>query len=96
MDLLEKVRDSLSQVVHSETGIDVVQMKLVRDLQVQKDGKVKLTFRPYSIYCSSGFRQGIKIKKAVKSVPGINGVCIKVDGHIHAKRLEELLGAVNC
>ena len=95
MDLLEKVRKSLSQVVHPDTGMDVIRMKLVRDLKVNRDGTVKLTFRPYSIYSSSGFRQGIRIKKAVKSVPGVNAVYVKVDSHIHAERLERLLGVVN-
>jgi metal-sulfur cluster biosynthetic enzyme len=95
MDLLEKVKECLSQVVHPETGMDVVRMKLVRDLKVHKDGKVELRLRPYSIYCPIGFRQGIKIKKAVKSVPGVNGVHVKVDGHINSERLEKLLGVVN-
>ena len=95
MDLLEQVKESLSQVVHPETGMDVIRMKLVRNLKVHKDGKVELTFRPYSMFCPMGFRQGIRIKKAVKSVPGINGVQLKVDGHIHAERLEKLLGVVN-
>ena len=95
MDLLKKVNESLSQVVHPETGMDVIRMKLARGLRIHKDGKVELTFRPYSMYCPLGFRQGIRIKKAVKSVPGVNGVHMKVDGHIHAERLEKLLGVVN-
>jgi hypothetical protein len=42
-----------------------------------------------------GFQQGMRIKKAVKSVPGINGVQVNVDDHIHAERLEKLLSVVN-
>jgi metal-sulfur cluster biosynthetic enzyme len=95
MELLDKIKESLSQVIHPETGMDVIRMKLVRDLKVHKDGKVELRFQPYSIRCSNGFRQGIKIKKAVKSVPGVNGVLVKVDGHICAERLEKLLEVVN-
>ena len=95
MDLLKKVKEGLSQVVNPETGMDVIRMKLVRNLKVHKDGKVELTFRPYSMFCPIGFRQGIKIKKAVKSVPGVNDVHVHVDGHIHAERLENLLGVVN-
>ncbi|MGD8313411.1 MAG: iron-sulfur cluster assembly protein [Syntrophobacterales bacterium] len=95
MDLLGRVKESLSRVVHPETGLDVIHMKLVRDLKVHNDGRVELRFRPYSMYCPSGFRQGIKIKKAVTSVPGVNGVNVKVDGHICAERLEKLLGVVN-
>ena len=95
MELLDKVKERLSRVIHSETGMDVIRMNMVRDLKVHEDGKVELRFRPYSIHCSIGFRQGIKIKKAVKSVPGVNGVHVKVDGHICAERLEKLLGVVN-
>ena len=95
MDLLAEVRERLSQLVHPETGIDVIQMKLVQDLKVHKNGKVELTFRPYSIYCPTGFRQAIRIKKAVKSVPGVNGVYVEVDGQLHAERLEKLLSVVN-
>lgn len=95
MELLDKIKESLSQVIHAETGMDVIRMKVVRDLKVHKDGKVELRFRPYSMRCSNGFRQGIKIKKAVKSVPGVNGVLVKVDGHICAERIEKLLEVVN-
>ena len=95
MELLDKVKESLGQVIHPETGMDVIRMNLVRDLKVHKDGKVELRFRPYSIHCSIGFQQGIRIKKAVKSVPGVNGVHVKVYGHICAERLEKLLGVVN-
>ena len=95
MDLFKKVKESLSQVINPETGMDVIRMKLVRNLKVHKDGKVELTFRPYSMFCPIGFRQGIRIKKAVKSVPGINGVQVNVEDHIHAERLEKLLSVVN-
>lgn len=95
MDLLGRVKESLSRVVHPETGMDVMRMKLVRDLKVHKDGKIELRFRPYSMYCPAGFRQGIEIKKAIKSVTGVKGVHVKVDGHICAERLEKLLSVVN-
>ena len=95
MELFDKVNDSLSQVVNPETGMDVIRMKLVRDLKVHKDGKVELTFRPYSMFCPIGFRQGIKIKKAVKAVSGVNGVYVKVEAHICAERIEKLLSVVN-
>ena len=95
MDLLAEVRERLSQVVNPETGMDVIRMKLVRDLKVHKNGRVEVTFRPYSMFCPIAFRQGIKIKKAVKSVPGVNSVYMNVDAHIHAARLEKLLGVVS-
>ena len=74
-----------------ETGLDVMSMKLVRDLQVGENGRVNLTFRPSSVICPLGFQLGIDIKEAVQRVEGVNGVDVVVDGFIRADRLMNIL-----
>ena len=91
MDLLEKIKESLTQVIDPETGMDVIRMKLVRDLKVGKEGDVELTFRPSSVLCPLGFQLGINIKEAVLDVPGVKSVRVHVDGFIHADKLRTLL-----
>jgi metal-sulfur cluster biosynthetic enzyme len=91
MDLEGKVKDALRDVIDPETGLDVMVMRLVRDLQVREDGRVKLTFRPSSVICPLGFQLGIDIKEAVQRVEGVNGVDMVVDGFIHADRLMNIL-----
>lgn len=91
MDLQERIEHSLAQVIDPETGMDVVRMKLVRDLKVDENGNVELTFRPSSVLCPLGFQLGINIKEAVQDVPGVKSVQVHVDGFIHAEQLRAIL-----
>ena len=91
MDLLEKIKESLTEVIDPEMGMDVMRMKLVRDLKVGQDGEVELTFRPSSVLCPLGFQLGINIKEAVLKVPGVKSVQVHVDGYIHAEQLKKIL-----
>jgi len=94
MSLLKKIEESLCQVIDPEMGMDVMRMKLVRDLKVGQDGDVELTFRPSSVLCPLGFQLGINIKEAVLDVPGVKSVRVNVDGFIHADQLRTLLAEI--
>ena len=91
MDLLEKIKKSLTQVIDTETGMDVMRMRLVRDLKVDRRGDVELTFRPSSVLCPLGFQLAINIKEAVLDVPGVKSVQVNVDGFIHGEQLKKIL-----
>ena len=41
----------MSKVIDPETGIDVVRMRLVEDLEVDEAGRVRYRFRPSSPFC---------------------------------------------
>jgi ATP-binding protein involved in chromosome partitioning len=89
--LLEKVTERLSRVKDPETGMDVVGMKLVRDLKVGEGGDVELTFRPSSVLCPRAFQLGIDIKEAVRAVPEVRRVHVEVEGFIQAEYLKRIL-----
>jgi len=91
MGLLQKIEESLAQVIDPEMGMDVMRMKLVRGLKVGQDGDVELTFRPSSVLCPLGFQLGINIKEAVLEVPGVKSVHVHVDGFIHGEQLKKIL-----
>ena len=91
MGLLQKIEKSLARVVDPEMGMDVMRMRLVRDLKVGQHGDVELTFRPSSVLCPLGFQLGINIKEAVLDVPGVKSVQIHVDGFIHGEQLKKIL-----
>ncbi|MBE9534379.1 MAG: DUF59 domain-containing protein [Proteobacteria bacterium] len=91
MELIEAVEEKLRQVIDTETGMDVMRMKLVRDLKVGQGGDVELTFRPSSVLCPLGFQLGINIKETVLEVPGVKNVQVHVDGFIHAEQLKKIL-----
>ena len=91
MGLLQKIEKSLARVVDPEMGMDVMRMRLVRDLKVDQHGDVELTFRPSSVLCPLGFQLGINIKEAVLDVPGVKSVQVHVDGFIHGEQLNKIL-----
>ncbi|MBW1980733.1 MAG: DUF59 domain-containing protein [Deltaproteobacteria bacterium] len=95
MDLKKQVERSLGAVIDPETGMDVIRMKLVRDLEVDDDGNVSLTFRPSSVVCPLGFQLAINIQQAVKSVAGVKRVQVNVDGFVHAAQLKKILADLN-
>jgi metal-sulfur cluster biosynthetic enzyme len=95
MGLPENIEESLAQVIDPETGMDVMRMKLVRDLKVGQEGDVELTFRPSSVLCPLGFQLGLNIKEAVLGVPGVKRVQVHVDGFIHAEELKKILGEMD-
>jgi len=95
MELMEEVEEKLRQVIDPETGMDVMRMRLVRDLTVDESGNVELTFRPSSVLCPLGFQLGINIKEAVKSVSRVKSVQVHVDGYIHSDQLRTILAEMD-
>ena len=89
--MVGEIEEKLRQVIDPETGMDVIRMRLVRDLRVGQEGDVELTFRPSSVLCPLGFQLGINIKQAVLDVPGVKSVRVNVDDFIHADQLRTLL-----
>lgn len=86
-----KIIEKLKSVIDPETGLDVVQMELIRDLQVSEDGTVNLTFRPSSPFCPLAFKLGLDIKQALRGLEGVSRVSIDVDGFVYAEQLKQIL-----
>ncbi len=91
MKLEQRVIGALRSVMDPEMGRDVWSMRLVRDLLVGEDGRVRLTFRPSSTACPLGFSLAVRIKEAVGKVPGVSGVDLRVQGFDRAQELDALL-----
>ena len=95
MDVLEQIKERLTQVIDPETNMDVVRMKLVRDLKVKERGEVELTFRPSSVMCPLGFQLAITIKEAVQAVRGVRNVRVEVEHFVHAEQLKQILESMD-
>jgi len=84
------IKEKLSKVIDPETGLDVGRMDLVHNLQVE-GGYVTLVFRPSSPVCPMAFKLAADIRDAVRSVPGVSRVTVKVENLHRAAELESLL-----
>jgi len=90
-DLRIRIIARLTQVIDPETGVDVIRMRLVENLQIQKDGFVSYRFRPSSPLCPLAVSLPVRIKKVVAEVKGITGQEITVVGYVGADDLNQLL-----
>jgi len=91
MTIKQKIEDALRGVIDPGTNLDIMRMKLVRDLSINQDGRVSLTFRPASPVCPLAFKLAYDIKKAVRQTQGVNEVEVKVAGYNRADELMEVL-----
>ncbi len=92
MELEQKIRERLSQVMDPETGVDVIRMRLIEDLAADdRTGRVRYRFRPSSPVCPIAVHLALDIKRAVAEVPGVTAQEIEVVGYVGADALNDLL-----
>jgi metal-sulfur cluster biosynthetic enzyme len=91
MLLKEKIEDALRQVIDPETSMDVMRMQLIKNLKVNEDGSVSLTFIPTSPHCPLGFQLAISIHEAIKKVNGVSKVKVDVENFVRADELKNIL-----
>ncbi len=97
MELEQKIRERLSQVIDPETGVDVIRMRLIEDLEVDdQTGRVRYRFRPSSPVCPIAVPLALDICQAVAAVPGVHGQEIEVVGYVGAEALNSLLAEQPC
>jgi metal-sulfur cluster biosynthetic enzyme len=92
MEIEQAVREQLQHVIDPETGVDVLRMRLIEDLDVDSEtGQVSYRFRPSSPLCPLAVHLALSIRDAVGSVPGVTEQAIEVVGYVSADELNALL-----
>jgi metal-sulfur cluster biosynthetic enzyme len=92
MELKEAIIERLRGVVDPETGVNVVRMRLIEELNVDREtGRVRLKFRPSSPLCPLAVHLALGIRDAVAEVPGVTGQEIEVVGYVGEAGLNALL-----
>jgi metal-sulfur cluster biosynthetic enzyme len=92
MELEQAVKERLQQVIDPETGVDVVRMRLIEDLHVDRQsGRVSYRFRPSSPLCPLAVTLALTMRDAVAVVSGVTEQEIQVVGYVGAEELNALL-----
>ena len=89
--LRDRVVEGLKRVIDPETGLDVVRMGLIRDLQVTPEGRVSLKLRPSSPVCPLIFPLAFGVKEALEGIEGVKGVQLTVIEHDMADEVNRFL-----
>lgn len=96
MTLRERILMRLVDVIDPETGVDVLRMRLVEDLDVDEaTGLVTYCFRPSSPLCPLAHSLALDIKRAVASVDGVQRQSIVVSGYVRAEELTKMINQVD-
>jgi metal-sulfur cluster biosynthetic enzyme len=90
-ELHEAILEKLSTVIDPETGVDVVRMRLIEELDVDESGFVRYKFRPSSPLCPIAVPLSLMIRDAVATVPGVTGQDMEIVGYVQAEQLTNLL-----
>ena len=93
--LQEEVISRLQEVIDPETNVDVMRMRLIENLTVDREGKVCYTFRPSSPLCPLAVSLATRIKQAIAEVPGVTDQEILIEGYIAAEELTKLINKEN-
>ena len=93
--LQQDILERLSKVIDPETGADVLRMRLIENLSVDSQGKVRYTFRPSSPLCPIAVYLVKEIKGAVAEVPGVINQEITVTDYVAADELTQLINKEN-
>ena len=92
IELKHRVIERLGQVIDPETGVDVMRMRLIEDLEVDgQTGRVRYKFRPSSPLCPLAVHLTLEIRKSVAEVTGVTEQEIEVVGYVGADELNALL-----
>lgn len=90
--LREQILLRLVQVIDPETGVDVLRMQLVEDLEVDETtGEVSYSFRPSSPLCPLALSLAVDIKHAIADVPGVRRQRIVVTNYVRAEELARII-----
>lgn len=88
------VIESLRNVIDPETGVDVISMRLIEDLNVDQEGCVSYIFRPSSPLCPIVVPLAQMIIQAIEPVHGVTSQHIEVKDYIEAEKLTTLLNSL--
>ncbi len=76
--LKEEIIKALKKVYDPEIPINVYDLGLIYDIDVRKDGTVKITYTLTAVGCPMAFMMGELIKSAASSVKGVKDVEVEL------------------
>jgi metal-sulfur cluster biosynthetic enzyme len=85
------LKGGLGEVIDPETGLSIMRMDLIHNVQVTTEGSVSLVFRPSSPVCPMAYSLANSIKKKAEAVRGVASVEIRVENFEKAAHLESVL-----
>ena len=90
-ELEKQIIERLRKVIDPETNIDVIRMRLVKDLYIDKGGAVNYTIEPSSPLCPVAAILALSIKLAVADVSGVKSQKTQIKNYVSAEELTKII-----
>lgn len=91
MQLREKIINTLEQIIDPETGMDVISMGLIKNIDISEDMDVTVDFMPSSPVCPLVFHLAFDIRDSIRSLNGIKSLDVRVTGHDMSEEVNRML-----
>jgi len=90
-ELKREIIARLSKVQDPGTSIDVVSMRIIRNIDVKEGGQITIILKPGSTFCPLAAKLASDVKTAVESIKGVMSVDVSIIDHVNAEMLNQLL-----
>jgi metal-sulfur cluster biosynthetic enzyme len=92
--LRQEVIKTLESVIDPETKVNVIRMRLVKNLQIHPDGRVEYIFQPSSPLCPIALPLVMNIIETIKSIDGVTDQTVTVVDYAGADELNAILASI--
>jgi len=90
-ELEDKVREVVGKVVDPETGLTFAEMHMIKNVEEEKPGVVKVDFIPSSPFCPIAFKLAMDVKNAALKVADVKKALVYCRGHTMEKQINEMV-----
>lgn len=90
-ELRKEILTRLGKVRDPGTSVDVVSMRLIKNVEVTEGGHISITLKPGSNVCPLAAKLATDVKAAVESVEGVKRVEVSIIDHVNTEMLNRLL-----
>ena len=90
-ELRKKILTRLGEVRDPRTSVDVISMRLIRNVEVTEGGHISIILKPSSNVCPLAAKLATDVKAAVESIEGVKRVDVSIISHVNAEMLNRLL-----
>ncbi len=87
----EDVLNALKKVADPHMGMSVVDMGLIKNVEVDEDNNVSFELIPTNPACMSVMGMAMDAKEVVKELNGVKSVKVVVKGHMMEEDINEIL-----
>lgn len=87
----DDVLNALKKVADPHMGISIVDMGLIKNIEIDEENNVSFELIPTNPACMSVMGMAIGSKEAVKKIEGVKDVKVIVKGHMMEEELNNII-----